>query len=209
MGKECKRDVLQEWNWGGGANQGCSYGGRRRAGPPTTHDLRPALIFFFFFFLVPGTMFHNRGSIIAQYTYVIYIENDLVRLWIPAGAPPVVGAALRWLHSLRLPLLFTIINHHSDWAGYNPGANGRPILIWTPNFPELFLFRTFVLQVDNWYTLLLTILEYEVVPGWMQIMICECMYFLCNMICWTACQGMLLNKMKLCTVLAWNCMQWP
>ena len=48
-------------------------------GPPTTHDLRPALIFFFFF-LVPGTMFHNRGSIIAQYTYVIYIENDLVRL---------------------------------------------------------------------------------------------------------------------------------
>ena len=34
-------------------------------------------------------MFHNRGSIIAQYTYVIYIENDLVRLWIPAGALPV------------------------------------------------------------------------------------------------------------------------
>ena len=33
-------------------------------------------------------MFHNRGSIIAQYTYVIYIENDLVRLWIPAGALP-------------------------------------------------------------------------------------------------------------------------
>ena len=98
--------------------QGCSYGGRRRAGPPTTHDFRPALIFFLFF--VPGTMFHNRGSIIAQYTYVIYIENDLVRLWIPAGAPQVVGAALRWLHSLRLPLLFTIINHHSDWAGYNP-----------------------------------------------------------------------------------------
>ena len=28
--------------------------------------------FFFFFFLVPGTMFHNRGSIIAQYTYGIY-----------------------------------------------------------------------------------------------------------------------------------------
>ena len=39
-------------------------------------------------FLVPGTMFHNRGSIIAQYTYVIYIENDLVRLWIPARALP-------------------------------------------------------------------------------------------------------------------------
>ena len=34
-------------------------------------------------------MFHNRGSIIAQYTYVIYIENYLVRLWIPAGALPV------------------------------------------------------------------------------------------------------------------------
>ena len=33
-------------------------------------------------------MFHNRGSIIAQYTCVIYIENDLVRLWIPAGALP-------------------------------------------------------------------------------------------------------------------------
>ena len=29
------------------------------------------------------------GTIIAQYTYVIYIENDLVRLWIPAGALPV------------------------------------------------------------------------------------------------------------------------
>ena len=78
--------------------QGCSYSGRRRAGPPSTHDFRPAqpkkkrfppgTIFFFFFFLVPGTMFHNRGSIIAQYTYVIYIENDLVRLWIPAGALP-------------------------------------------------------------------------------------------------------------------------
>ena len=84
-------------------DQGCSYGGRRRAGPPSTHDFRPAqpqkkwfppgtkniyIFFFFFFFLVPGTMFHNRGSIIAQYTYVIYIENDLVRLWIPAGALP-------------------------------------------------------------------------------------------------------------------------
>ena len=34
-------------------------------------------------------MFHNRGSIIAQYTYVIYsIENDLVRLWIHARALP-------------------------------------------------------------------------------------------------------------------------
>ena len=44
-------------------HQGCSYGGRRRAGPPTTHDFRPTL-------KVPGTIFHNRGSIIAQYTYV-------------------------------------------------------------------------------------------------------------------------------------------
>ena len=68
--------------------QGCSYGGRRRAGPPITHDFRPAQpkkkdfrlaqFFVFLFCLVPGTMFHNRGSIIAQ--YVIYIENDLVRL---------------------------------------------------------------------------------------------------------------------------------
>ena len=58
--------------------QGSSYGGRRRAGPPTTHDFRPA--HFFFGVCVPGTMFHNRGSIIAQYTCVIYIENDLVRL---------------------------------------------------------------------------------------------------------------------------------
>ena len=33
-------------------------------------------------------MFHNRGSIIAQYTCVTYIEYDLVRLWIPAGALP-------------------------------------------------------------------------------------------------------------------------
>ena len=40
-----------------------------------------------------------------------------------ARGPPVVGTALRWLHSLRLPLLFTIIFHHSDWAGYNPGWN--------------------------------------------------------------------------------------
>ena len=60
---------------------------------------------------------------------MLYIENDLVRLWIPAGAlpldPAIVGAALRWLHSLRLPLLFTIIFHHSDWAGYNPDYRGR------------------------------------------------------------------------------------
>ena len=79
-------------------NQGCSYGGRRQAGPPTTYDFRPApkkkkkkdfRPAQLFFFLVPSTtcMFHNRGSIIAQ--YVIYIENDLVRLWIPAGALPV------------------------------------------------------------------------------------------------------------------------
>ena len=47
---------------------------------PKKKKFRPALNMFFFFFLVPGTMFHNRGSIIAQYTYVIYIENDLVRL---------------------------------------------------------------------------------------------------------------------------------
>ena len=29
--------------------QGSSYGGRRRAGPPTTHDFRPAQVFFCFF----------------------------------------------------------------------------------------------------------------------------------------------------------------
>ena len=77
--------------------QGCSYGGRRRAGPSSTHDFLPGTTKkkkkrfppgTQFFFLVPGTMFHNRGSIIAQYTYVIYIENDLVRLWIPARALP-------------------------------------------------------------------------------------------------------------------------
>ena len=43
-----------------GSLQGCSYGGRRQAGPPTTYDFRPAQkqkqnfrpaqIFFFFFF---------------------------------------------------------------------------------------------------------------------------------------------------------------
>ena len=110
-----------------------TVGGTGRGRPPLTisarHPKKKYIYIyisssFFSFFLVPGTMFHNRGSIIAHYTYVIYIENYLVRLWIPAGAlpldPPVVGAALHWLHSLRLPLLFTIIFHHSDWAGYNP-----------------------------------------------------------------------------------------
>ena len=38
---------------------------------PKKNDFRPAQ-FFFYFFLVPGTMFHNRGSIIAQYTYMLY-----------------------------------------------------------------------------------------------------------------------------------------
>ena len=93
-----------------------TVGSAGRGRPPLTISARH-------FFLVTGTMFHTQGSIIAQYTcicYIQYIENDLVRLWIPARAPPVVGAALRWLHSLHLPLLFTIINHHSDWAGYNP-----------------------------------------------------------------------------------------
>ena len=37
------------------------------------NDFRPAQYFFIFlFFLVPGTMFHNRGSIIAQYTCYIH-----------------------------------------------------------------------------------------------------------------------------------------
>ena len=69
-------------------------------------------------------MFHNRDSIIAQYTYVIYIENDLVKLWIPAGAPPrsLVLRFVGFTH-FRLPLLFTIIYHHSDWAGYNPAPD--------------------------------------------------------------------------------------
>ena len=95
--------------------------------PPSTKKF-----FFFFFFLVPGTMFHNQGSIIAQYTYVIYIENDLVRLWIPARALPLdprsLALRLHWLHSLRLPLLFTIIFHHSDWAGNNPGNQCNQVL---------------------------------------------------------------------------------
>ena len=100
--------------------QGSSYGGRRRAGPPTTHDFRPAIfLFFLFFFLVPGTMFHNRGSIIAQCTCVIHWKWPCQALNSRRGiapGPPVVGAALHWHHSLRLPLLFTIIFHHSDWA---------------------------------------------------------------------------------------------
>ena len=106
---------------------------------------------FFFFFLVPGTMFHNRGSIIAQYTYVIYIENDLVRLWIPAGAPPVIGAALCWLHSLRLPLLFTIINHHSDWAGYNPASRVRQYY----NFPPTLIYKFVKLLTISFHNLTL------------------------------------------------------
>ena len=69
-------------------------------------------------------MFHNRGSIIAQCTYMLYtLKMTLSGSESLPGhcrGPPVVGAALRWLHSLRLPLLFTIIFHHSDWAGYNP-----------------------------------------------------------------------------------------
>ena len=59
--------------------QGCSYGGRRRAGPPSTrdfrpsqsmnhkNDFRPAQFFYLFkhFLIVPGTMFHNRNAIIS------------------------------------------------------------------------------------------------------------------------------------------------
>ena len=57
-----------------------------------------------------------------------------------APGPPVVGAALHWLHSLRLPLLFTIIFHHSDWAGYNPGSRTTP-LWWQ--------FRTTEIKIKN------------------------------------------------------------
>ena len=61
-----------------GYGQGCSYSGRGRAGPPTTYDFRLAqfFFFFFFFFLVPGTMFHNRGSIIAQYTLKMTLSGS-------------------------------------------------------------------------------------------------------------------------------------
>ena len=55
--------------------------------------------------------------------------------------PPVVGAALHWLHSLRLPLLFTIIFHHSDWAGYNP-ARYMYILFINFSFKNLNLVQT-------------------------------------------------------------------
>ena len=71
--------------------------------------------FFFFFFLVPGTMFHNWGSIIAQ-QWPCQALNPCQGI---ARGPPVVGSALRWLHSLRLPLLFTIISQIG--SGYNPG----------------------------------------------------------------------------------------
>ena len=62
-----------------------TVGGAGRGRPPLTIFARHN--FFQFFFFVPGTMFHNWGSIIGT-IYVIYIENDLVRLWIPAGALP-------------------------------------------------------------------------------------------------------------------------
>ena len=88
--------------------QSCSYGGW-----PTTHNFFPS-------FFVPGTIFHNRGSIIAQCTSYIHWKLPCHALSCIAPGPPVVGAALRSLHSLRLPLLFTIIFLHSDWAGYNP-----------------------------------------------------------------------------------------
>ena len=74
-------------------------------------------------------MFHNRGSIIAQsmlYTLKMTLSGSESRRGIAPG-PPVVGAALHWLHSLSLPLLFTIIFHHSDWAGYNPELHNRPL----------------------------------------------------------------------------------
>ena len=84
---------MRQWDLNPGSHdQGCSYGGRRRAGPPSTHDFRPAQPKKKRF--PPGTMLHNRGSIIAQYTYVIYIENDLVRLWNPAGALPLDSRSL-------------------------------------------------------------------------------------------------------------------
>ena len=129
--------------------QGCSYARRRR--PPLTISAPAPYFFFFFFFAffcvcfffffffccvcacvcvcvrvrvcVPGTMFHNRASIIAQYICYIHWKWPCQALNPCRGiarGPPVVGAALRWLHSLRLPILFTIIFHHSDWAGYNP-----------------------------------------------------------------------------------------
>ena len=65
-----------------------AIGKRRRAGPPTTYDFRPAQkqnkwflpgTIFFFFFLVPETMFHNRGSIIAQYMLYTLIKTYFFR----------------------------------------------------------------------------------------------------------------------------------
>ena len=63
--------------------QGCSYGGRRRAGLPTTFP--PGTIFCYFF--VPGTMFHNRGSIIAQYTCCVILKMTLSGSESPPGHP--------------------------------------------------------------------------------------------------------------------------
>ena len=48
-------------------------GGAGRGRPPLTISARHKKK------KVSGTMFHNRGSIIAQYMY-IHIENDLVRV---------------------------------------------------------------------------------------------------------------------------------
>ena len=82
-------------------HQGCSYSGRRRAGPPGTNKKK------------------NRFPPLAQKkknSTCLYIENDLVRFWIPAGAPPVVWCCA----SLASLTPLAIINHHSDWAGYNP-----------------------------------------------------------------------------------------
>ena len=57
-----------------------TVGGAGRGRPPLAISAQPFFFFIYFFFYC---LFHNRGSIIAQYTCVIYIENDLVRLWIP------------------------------------------------------------------------------------------------------------------------------
>ena len=57
-------------------------------------------------------MFHNRGSIIAQYTYVIYIENDLVRLWIPAGHCPWTPSRWRCASLASLTPLAIIIHNY-------------------------------------------------------------------------------------------------